>query len=100
MQNLTQYQAERGYAAKDIKFGVDCRASILAGVDKLADAVQVTLGPKVHPRIIINIEQNCLHGQLEFSIVTLPDCSGYTQTASNCVRRFASQSLEVLKRKS
>jgi len=46
-QNLPQYQAERGYAAKDIKFGVDCRASILAGVDKLADAVQVTLGPKV-----------------------------------------------------
>ena len=50
MQNLTQYQAERGYAAKDIKFGVDCRASILAGVDKLADAVQVTLGPKVKQR--------------------------------------------------
>lgn len=47
MQNLTQFQVERGYAAKDIKFGVECRASILAGVDKLADAVQVTLGPKV-----------------------------------------------------
>lgn len=46
---LSQYQTARGYAAKDIKFGVDCRASILAGVDKLADAVQVTLGPKVAP---------------------------------------------------
>ena len=35
----------RGYA-KDIKFGIDCRAAVLEGVDKLADAVQVTLGPK------------------------------------------------------
>ena len=33
--------------AKDIKFGMDARARLLAGVDKLADAVQVTLGPKV-----------------------------------------------------
>jgi len=31
---------------KDIKFGVDARARMLAGVDQLADAVQVTLGPK------------------------------------------------------
>merc|ERR1712216_893404 len=35
----------RGFA-KDIKFGVDARALMLQGVDKLADAVQVTLGPK------------------------------------------------------
>jgi len=32
--------------AKDIRFGVDARARMLAGVDRLADAVQVTLGPK------------------------------------------------------
>ncbi|KAK3264863.1 Mitochondrial chaperonin 60 [Cymbomonas tetramitiformis] len=32
--------------AKDLRFGVECRAGILAGVDKLADAVQTTLGPK------------------------------------------------------
>ena len=32
--------------AKDIKFGVDARVRLLAGVDRLADAVQVTLGPK------------------------------------------------------
>ena len=37
----------RGMASgKDIQFGVDGRASMMAGVDKLADAVQVTLGPK------------------------------------------------------
>ncbi|KAL4448217.1 hypothetical protein ABPG75_005436 [Micractinium tetrahymenae] len=42
------YQAlqARGYAAKDLRFGDDCRAGLLAGVEKLADAVQVTLGPK------------------------------------------------------
>ena len=36
----------RGYAAKELRFGDDCRAGVLAGVEKLADAVQVTLGPK------------------------------------------------------
>lgn len=32
--------------AKDIKFDVDARESLRAGVDKLANAVKVTLGPK------------------------------------------------------
>ena len=32
--------------AKDIKYDVDARESLIAGVDKLADAVKVTLGPK------------------------------------------------------
>jgi len=31
---------------KDVQFGVDARALMLKGVDRLADAVQVTLGPK------------------------------------------------------
>lgn len=35
----------RGYA-KDIKFGSDARVAMLQGVDKLADAVAVTMGPK------------------------------------------------------
>ncbi len=33
-------------SAKDVKFGDDARAKILAGVNILADAVKVTLGPK------------------------------------------------------
>ncbi len=33
-------------AAKDIKFGQEARAQILAGVNSLANAVKVTLGPK------------------------------------------------------
>ncbi len=33
-------------AAKDVKFGSDAREKLLSGVDILADAVKVTLGPK------------------------------------------------------
>jgi len=33
-------------AAKDVKFSVDARTKMLTGVDVLADAVKVTLGPK------------------------------------------------------
>ena len=33
-------------AAKDVKFGVDARTRMLEGVDVLANAVKVTLGPK------------------------------------------------------
>ncbi|KAI3867212.1 hypothetical protein MKX03_029259, partial [Papaver bracteatum] len=36
----------RNYAAKDIKFGVEARAMMLKGVEDLADAVKVTMGPK------------------------------------------------------
>lgn len=38
--------------AKQIKFGVDGRAAMLRGVETLADAVQVTLGPKGRNAII------------------------------------------------
>src|SRR3546814_174093 len=36
----------RNMAAKDVKFSRDARERILRGVDILADAVKVTLGPK------------------------------------------------------
>ena len=36
----------RAASGKVIKFGVEGRALMLQGVDQLADAVQVTLGPK------------------------------------------------------
>ena len=32
--------------AKEIKYNIDARALLKEGVDKLADAVKVTLGPK------------------------------------------------------
>ncbi|GAU16912.1 hypothetical protein TSUD_36700 [Trifolium subterraneum] len=36
----------RNYAAKEIKFGVEARALMLKGVEDLAEAVKVTMGPK------------------------------------------------------
>ena len=33
--------------AKDVKFGTEVRKEMLKGVDVLADAVSVTMGPKV-----------------------------------------------------
>lgn len=44
----------RNYAAKDIKFGVEARALILRGVEELADAVKVTMGPKVSHFIFLD----------------------------------------------
>lgn len=42
-----QVSAVRCYASgKDIRFGAESRALLLEGVNKVADAVQVTLGPK------------------------------------------------------
>ncbi len=40
--------------AKDIKFDVDARDAIKRGVDALANAVKVTLGPKGRNVIISN----------------------------------------------
>ena len=34
------------FGAKDLRFGSECRQKMLEGCEKLADAVQVTLGPK------------------------------------------------------
>ncbi|KAG2266054.1 hypothetical protein Bca52824_073133 [Brassica carinata] len=36
----------RNYSVKEIKFGVEARALMLKGVEELADAVRVTMGPK------------------------------------------------------
>ncbi|ESQ51913.1 hypothetical protein EUTSA_v10016425mg [Eutrema salsugineum] len=42
----SRLNSTRNYAAKDIRFGVEARASMLRGVEELADAVKVTMGPK------------------------------------------------------
>jgi chaperonin GroEL len=44
--------AVRHMSGKDVRFGNEARALMLAGVDKLADAVQVTLGPKGRNAVI------------------------------------------------
>merc|ERR1712193_568957 len=41
---LAQYAQVRG--AKDVAFGLSARTEMLAGVNKLADAVECTMGPK------------------------------------------------------
>ncbi|KAH0550295.1 heat shock protein 60A [Cotesia glomerata] len=41
-----QMQLQARSYAKDVRFGVDVRATMLKGVDILADAVAVTMGPK------------------------------------------------------
>ena len=44
--------SRRSYA-KDIKFGPDARQLMLQGVDTLADAVAVTMGPKVGTDLLL-----------------------------------------------
>ena len=39
-------EKETIYMSKEIKFGEDARKKMLDGVNKLADTVRVTLGPK------------------------------------------------------
>lgn len=41
--------ANRNYA-KEVKFGAEARVGLLRGVDILADAVAITMGPKVKTR--------------------------------------------------
>lgn len=43
----TPLTALHRHYAKDIKFGKDARVLMLEGVNMLADAVAVTMGPKV-----------------------------------------------------
>uniref|UniRef100_A0A7N0V9K0 Uncharacterized protein n=1 Tax=Kalanchoe fedtschenkoi TaxID=63787 RepID=A0A7N0V9K0_KALFE len=42
----TRLSWSRNYAAKDIKFGHEARGLMLKGVEELANAVKVTMGPK------------------------------------------------------
>ena len=54
LSNLTSLTSSRSYA-KDIRFGADVRAQMLAGVDILADAVAVTMGPKGRQKVKLNL---------------------------------------------
>ena len=48
----------RGYAAtaKEVSFGVGARAAMLQGVNDLADAVKVTMGPKVRAPCFASVQ--------------------------------------------
>ncbi len=42
----------RNYVIKDIRFGVNSRATMMQGVEQLEDTIKVTKGPKGHNIII------------------------------------------------
>ena len=56
-------------AAKDVRFGGDARQRMLRGVDILADAVKVTLGPKGR-----NVVLDKSFGAPRITNVALGDC--------------------------
>ena len=45
--------------AKEIKFGVEARSALEAGVNKLADTVRVTLGPKGRNVVLDKSTSDC-----------------------------------------
>lgn len=47
LQKANQLSQVQRWYAKDVRFGPEVRALMLQGVDILADAVAVTMGPKV-----------------------------------------------------
>ena len=55
-------------AAKIVEYGSDARSALKAGVDKLANAVKVTLGPKGRNVII---DKNLVHQLLPKMVLWL-----------------------------
>ena len=55
--------------AKEIKFNIKAREELKKGVDALADAVKVTLGPKGRNVII---DKNSVHPTLQKTAYPLP----------------------------
>ena len=52
--------ASSRHMAKDVRFGADVRKEMLKGVDILADAVAVTMGPKGR-NVIIEFKMKCIN---------------------------------------
>ena len=73
--------------AKDLKFGADARALMLQGVDLLADAVAVTMGPKVFFSLCVYV---FLGGGCTLLVLILT-MSGDRQLTYLCFDRFLSQ---------
>lgn len=53
--------SSRNYAAKDISFGSHARLAMLQGVNELAEAVKVTMGPKVIRIYVMHLLICCLY---------------------------------------
>lgn len=52
--------------SKEIKFGEDARKSLLDGVNKLADTVKVTLGPKGRNVVL---DKNLVHHSSQMMVL-------------------------------
>lgn len=78
LQALQQVQVR--HFAKEVKFGVDCRAAVLSGVEKLADAVQVTLGPKVCVSMLCSVPISAFLS-VEGDHCWLPSCGSVNETS-------------------
>ena len=61
----------RNYAAKEIRFGEDARRSMLKGIEELADAVKVTMGPRVSlmtTHLSISKKSHCFIGSCQICL--------------------------------
>ena len=78
--------------AKEIKYGAEARAALEAGVNKLADTVRVTLGPKgrnVVPVSYTHLSLACLMDALTAVFVTSLNvilCIFEVSVFSACIR--------------
>ena len=60
--------------AKEIKYGAEARAALEAGVDKLANTVRVTLGPKGRNVVLDKLCAHILECILQLDLF----CDGHT----------------------
>lgn len=72
-------------AAKDVKFGNDARVKMLRGVNVLADAVKVTLGPKGRNVVLINLSVHRPSPKMVFPLLVK---SNWKTSSKTWVRRW------------
>jgi hypothetical protein len=96
-----QWQGLRGYAAKDLEFGTDARARVLVGVEKLAAAVSVTLGPKARgPQGWLYVRQQALRAacymlpHMLLMCSHMPDCNAIVSRWCHCTVRTCMHAVE------
>lgn len=84
--------SSRNYVAKDVDFGTGARAALLAGVDELAEAVKVTMGPKGRNVII---EKGRRNPQVTKDGVTVAKSINFLDKAKNIGAELVKQVAEA-----
>ncbi|KNA18027.1 hypothetical protein SOVF_074530 [Spinacia oleracea] len=72
--------SSRNYGAKDISFGMGARAAMLQGVNEIAEAVKVTMGPKGRNVVI---ERNHKHPKVTKDGVTVAKSISFNDRTKN-----------------